>query len=166
MISTCRCRPRMAEPLPEMARKVQVASRYAGSHPLGLHPKGPEVGWKHGNEMQDRRLRRQRRTRTLACESSFTDSAVSDPYRRDMLGDELRKARLKAGLTQEQVAAQARISREYVSQLERNRQSPTVDMLLRVCAMLKVSASRLIAKVEKADSGGRPVVERSPLRRR
>jgi len=83
-----------------------------------------------------------------------------------MLGDELRKARLKAGLTQEQVAAQARISREYVSQLERNRQSPTVDMLLRVCAMLKVSASRLIAKVEKADSGGRPVVERSPLRRR
>ena len=73
-----------------------------------------------------------------------------------MLGDELRKARLKAGLTQEQVAARARISREYVSQLERNRQSPTVDMLLRVCAMLKVSASRLIAKVEKGGPGNRP----------
>lgn len=66
-----------------------------------------------------------------------------------MLGDELKKARLKAGLTQEQVAARARISREYVSQLERNRQSPTVDMLLRVCRILGTSASRIIATVEK-----------------
>jgi transcriptional regulator with XRE-family HTH domain len=41
-----------------------------------------------------------------------------------MLGDELKKARQMAGLTQEQVAARARISREYVSQLERNRQFP------------------------------------------
>jgi transcriptional regulator with XRE-family HTH domain len=65
-----------------------------------------------------------------------------------MLGDELKKARLKAGLTQEQLAAQARISREYVSQLERNRQSPTVDMLLRVCRILKTSAARVISKVE------------------
>lgn len=65
-----------------------------------------------------------------------------------MLGDELRKARNKAGLTQEQVAARARISREYVSQLERNRQSPTVDMLLRVCRILGVSAARIIERVE------------------
>jgi transcriptional regulator with XRE-family HTH domain len=84
-----------------------------------------------------------------------------------MLGDELRKARLKAGLTQEQVAAQARISREYVSQLERNRQSPTVDMLLRVSRILKTSASRLIAKAEKAALGIRSSPEtasRNPRR--
>lgn len=67
-----------------------------------------------------------------------------------MLGDELRKARLKAGLTQEQVAARARISREYVSQLERNRQSPTVDMLLRVCRILGVPAANIVGKVEAA----------------
>lgn len=73
-----------------------------------------------------------------------------------MLGDELRNARRKAGLTQEQVAARARISREYVSQLERDRQSPTVDMLLRVCRILGTSASAIIAKVEKAQEGGRP----------
>lgn len=65
-----------------------------------------------------------------------------------MLGDELKKARLKAGLTQEQLAAQAQISREYVSQLERDRQSPTVDMLLRVCRILGVPASRIIAEIE------------------
>jgi transcriptional regulator with XRE-family HTH domain len=73
-----------------------------------------------------------------------------------MLGNELKKARLKAGLTQEQVAAKARISREYVSQLERNRQSPTVAMLLRVCQILGKPASRIIAKVEK-ERGRRPV---------
>jgi len=73
-----------------------------------------------------------------------------------MLGDELRKARHKAGMTQEQVAARARISREYVSQLERNRQSPTVEMLLKVCRILGTSAARIIAKVEEAGSTGRP----------
>lgn len=73
-----------------------------------------------------------------------------------MLGDELRNARRKAGLTQEQVAARARISREYVSQLERDRQSPTVDMLLRVCCILGTSASAIIAKVEKAHPGDSP----------
>lgn len=73
-----------------------------------------------------------------------------------MLGDELRNARRKAGLTQEQVAARARISREYVSQLERDRQSPTVDMLLRVCRILGTSASTIIAKVEKTHPGERP----------
>lgn len=65
-----------------------------------------------------------------------------------MLGDELRKARNRAGLTQEQVAAKARISREYVSQLERNRQSPTVDMLLRICRILNVPAAQIIERVE------------------
>ncbi len=72
-----------------------------------------------------------------------------------MLGDELRKARQKAGLTQEQVAARARISREYVSQLERNRQSPTVDMLLKVCRILGTSAGRIISKIEETGSEGR-----------
>lgn len=67
---------------------------------------------------------------------------------RRMLGDELRKARNRAGLTQEQVAAKARISREYVSQLERNRQSPTVDMLLRICRILNVPAAQIIERVE------------------
>ncbi len=69
-----------------------------------------------------------------------------------MLGTELRKARQKAGLTQEQVAARARISREYVSQLERDRQSPTVETLLRVCRILGTSAARIIAKVEETTS--------------
>ncbi len=66
-----------------------------------------------------------------------------------MLGDELRKAREQAGLTQEDLAFKARIHRTYVSQLERDRKSPTLAVLFRICDALGVSASRLIARVER-----------------
>ena len=66
-----------------------------------------------------------------------------------MLGPELRKAREAAGLTQEQVAARAKISREYVSHLERGEYSPTLDVLLRVCAALGVKAWQVVRKVEE-----------------
>jgi transcriptional regulator with XRE-family HTH domain len=67
-----------------------------------------------------------------------------------MLGAELRKAREEAGLTQEQLAFRARIDRSYLSELERDKKSPTVAMLLKICRTLDVSASRLIAKIENA----------------
>ena len=65
-----------------------------------------------------------------------------------MLGDELRKAREEADLTQEQLSYAAQIDRTYISQLENNRKSPTVDVLFRLCDALGVSASGLLAKVE------------------
>lgn len=65
------------------------------------------------------------------------------------LGDELRKARLAAGMTQEQLAFEADVSRNYVSLLELGEKSPTVQTLLRICKALGVKASRLIARVEK-----------------
>ena len=66
-----------------------------------------------------------------------------------MLGEELREARLAAGLTQEKLAFRARVHRTYISLLERNRKSPTIDVLIRLCRALNVSASKLIAKVER-----------------
>jgi transcriptional regulator with XRE-family HTH domain len=65
-----------------------------------------------------------------------------------MLGAELRKVRLRAGLTQEEVAAQANISREYLSMLENDKKSPTLDMLFRICGALGTRPSRLVARVE------------------
>ena len=66
-----------------------------------------------------------------------------------MLGDALRDAREEAELTQEEVAVKAKISREYVSIVERNRRSPTVDVLLRMCKAIGVPASEIIREVEK-----------------
>lgn len=66
-----------------------------------------------------------------------------------MLGDEIRKARLAAKLTQEQLAFEADISRNYVSLLELNQKSPTVDVLLRVAQALGIRASALIEAIEE-----------------
>ena len=68
-----------------------------------------------------------------------------------MLGRELRKARLAAKLTQEQLSSRARVDRSYISQLERDLNSPTLDMLLRLCKAMGVSASKLVAHIEAAD---------------
>jgi transcriptional regulator with XRE-family HTH domain len=65
-----------------------------------------------------------------------------------MLGDELRSMREAAGLTQEALAFGAGVDRSYISQLERNLKSPTVDMLLRLCETMGVRASEIIARVE------------------
>lgn len=66
-----------------------------------------------------------------------------------MLGEVLREAREKAGLSQEKLALDADIDRGYISQLENNKKSPTVDMLFRICDAIGVRASKLIAKVEE-----------------
>ncbi len=66
-----------------------------------------------------------------------------------MLGDELRVVRLAAHWTQEKLAEEAEISRNYDSLLELNRKSPTVDMLFAVCEALGVSTTDLIRRVER-----------------
>ena len=68
-----------------------------------------------------------------------------------MLGDELRKARESAGLTQEELAFKARVHRTYISMLERNKESPTLEVMFRLCRALEVSPSNLIARIEARD---------------
>jgi len=66
-----------------------------------------------------------------------------------MLGEELRKARLAAGLTQERLGFEAELDRTYISQLERDLKSPTLDVLFRLCDAMGLAASELIARVEE-----------------
>jgi len=65
-----------------------------------------------------------------------------------MLGEEIRKARLKIGISQETLADRSGLHRTYISLLERNRKSPTLDTLFRICKPLSISVSSLIKKVE------------------
>ena len=66
-----------------------------------------------------------------------------------MLGEQLRKARQKAGLTQEELSFRAGLDRTYISMLEHDKKSPTLDVIFRLCDALGVPASRLIARVER-----------------
>lgn len=69
-----------------------------------------------------------------------------------MLGEELRKAREQAHLSQEKLAFEAGVHRTYVSMLERNKKSPTLDVLFRLCNALGLPASELINRVERAQA--------------
>lgn len=66
-----------------------------------------------------------------------------------MLGDELRKAREKAGLTQEELAFRAELDRSYISLLENDHKSPTVDVLFRICDALGTRPSLILGRVER-----------------
>jgi transcriptional regulator with XRE-family HTH domain len=68
-----------------------------------------------------------------------------------MLGDELRKARQAANFTQEKLSFEAGLDRTYISHLEHDKKSPTVDVLFRICRALGISASELISRVERAE---------------
>lgn len=68
-----------------------------------------------------------------------------------MLGAELKKARLKAGHTQEELAIRAELSREYVSHLERDVKSPTVTVLLRLCRAMNASPGKILLRVERTE---------------
>ena len=72
-----------------------------------------------------------------------------------MLGDEIKKARLGAKLTQEQLSYAAQIDRTYVSMLENGKKSPTVDVLFRICHAIGISAAELISRVEQSDKPSR-----------
>lgn len=66
-----------------------------------------------------------------------------------MLGKELKKARETAGLSQEKLAFEAEIDRSYVSLLENDKKSPTLDTLFRIADAIGIPASELISRVEK-----------------
>lgn len=65
-----------------------------------------------------------------------------------MFGDELQNARIKAEFTQEELSFAAKIDRTYISQLENNKKSPTLDILFRLCDALGITVSELVARVE------------------
>jgi len=65
-----------------------------------------------------------------------------------MVGGELRRLRERAKLTQEQLSFMAGLSRPYISQLERNLKSPTLDTLFRICDALDISAPNVVRRVD------------------
>ncbi len=65
-----------------------------------------------------------------------------------LLGRELRRSRRTSDLTQEELAAKAKVDRTYISDIENDKVSPTLDMLERLCSALGVRVSAIIARAE------------------
>jgi transcriptional regulator with XRE-family HTH domain len=66
-----------------------------------------------------------------------------------LVGKVLREARQSTGLTQEALAFKAEIDRTYISYLENDQKSPTIEMLAKICASLDIAVSELIKRAER-----------------
>jgi transcriptional regulator with XRE-family HTH domain len=66
-----------------------------------------------------------------------------------VLGEALRRARQAAGFSQDELAWKAKVDRTYISELENGHKSPTVDVLFRICPVLEIAVSEVIAQVER-----------------
>ncbi len=64
------------------------------------------------------------------------------------LGQVLRKLRLAHGLSQERLAHEAGIERNYISLLELGKSSATISKLFQLAPLLGVSVSSLMVQVE------------------
>jgi transcriptional regulator with XRE-family HTH domain len=73
-------------------------------------------------------------------------------------GDNIKRTRLAAGLSQEELARRAGLDRTYVSGVERAVRNPTLKVIERLAGALGTSASELL-RIEKRD-------ERKPSRRK
>jgi transcriptional regulator with XRE-family HTH domain len=66
------------------------------------------------------------------------------------IGEVLRQARQKAGLTQEALGFASEVDRTYISYLENGHKSPTLEMLARLSQVLGVAVSELVRRAEKS----------------
>lgn len=65
---------------------------------------------------------------------------------RDLIAWNLRRLRVAAGITQEKLAADAKIDRAYLGGLENQRENPTVDLLDKIVARLDVKMGELFVE--------------------
>jgi transcriptional regulator with XRE-family HTH domain len=66
-----------------------------------------------------------------------------------VVGRIVRQARKERRMTQQQVAARAGLSREFISEVERGRKSASVYTLMRLAWAMKVTSAELMARVER-----------------
>ena len=64
-----------------------------------------------------------------------------------ILGETIRAERLKAGLSQEQLAEKASVARNYIGNIERAEHKVTLETLAQIAKALKVRVRDLVADV-------------------
>ena len=64
-------------------------------------------------------------------------------------GDRVRERRHELGWSQEQLALKASINRTYIASLESGRRNPSLDLIARLAAAMKIDAGDLVAGLER-----------------
>lgn len=76
---------------------------------------------------------------------------------RGLVAWNLRRLRVKCGLSQERLAYDSEVDRAYVGGLERRAENPTVDLLDRLAGTLKVPLSELFKQPPRGASPPKPL---------
>ena len=66
---------------------------------------------------------------------------------RALVGANIRKARLAAGMTQEQLAERSGFSQQYISGLERGKRNPTIVSVYELAQAMGVSHEELVSAI-------------------
>ena len=69
---------------------------------------------------------------------------------RALVGENIRRARLAAGMTQEELAERSGFSQQYISGLERGKRNPTIVSLYELAQALGVTHEVLVAATDKS----------------
>ncbi len=67
----------------------------------------------------------------------------------EALGRALRKLRLAAGLSQEQLGLESGVQRNFISLIETGQNQPTITTIFKLARALDVKPSKLVAEAEK-----------------
>lgn len=76
---------------------------------------------------------------------------------RQLLAWNLRKLRVKRGLSQERLAFDANVDRSYVGGLERREENPTIDVLQKLASTLGVEVKEFFELPTKGSSVPKPL---------
>lgn len=83
--------------------------------------------------------------REYCADKEFHQQAASSAARgRTVLGDRIRNARAKAGLTQEELASKSGLGRVTLARIETGQQSPKYDTLNTIAQSLKLPLQKLL----------------------
>jgi transcriptional regulator with XRE-family HTH domain len=80
---------------------------------------------------------------------------------RQLLGDVLRRLRIRQGRTLREVSASARVSLGYLSEVERGRKEASSELLAAICAALDTPLSQVFREV--SDNFAFAELEREPM---
>src|SRR6266511_226473 len=85
----------------------------------------------------------------------MTQQAAPEGLARDVapiLGANLRRLRVRRGLSLDQFARESQVSRAMLSQIELGRSSPTINVVWKISTALRVPFSALISETERSSA--------------
>ena len=69
---------------------------------------------------------------------------VKSSLQQEVVADQLRKQRIKAEFSQDELAKLAGIDRKTINRIENGHYSPTLDTITRLCVVLKITPGNLL----------------------